>query len=46
MGRHLPARFQTASAANGQETCLLRGFLQSKGRLKKFQTAFNPSING
>ncbi|HHX2507665.1 TPA: hypothetical protein ACU8BE_000759 [Neisseria subflava] len=42
----MPARFQTASAANGQETCLLLGFLQSKGRLKKFQTAFNPSING
>ncbi|WP_284675688.1 hypothetical protein [Neisseria subflava] len=42
----MPARFQTASAADRQETCLLRGFLQSKGRLKKFQTALNPSING
>ncbi|WP_283115374.1 hypothetical protein [Neisseria flavescens] len=42
----MPTRFQTESAANRQETALLRGFLQSKGRLKKFQTAFNPSING
>ncbi|WP_283123671.1 MULTISPECIES: hypothetical protein [unclassified Neisseria] len=42
----MSTRFQTASVANGQETCLLRRFLQSKGRLKKFQTAFNPSING
>ncbi|MGN6975389.1 hypothetical protein ACTHSZ_14125 [Neisseria sp. P0006.S006] len=42
----MPTRFQTASTANGQKPALLRGFLQSKGRLKKFQTAFNPSING
>ena len=37
---------ELAMARMAGKKAVLSGFLQSKGRLKKFQTAFNPSING
>ncbi|WP_191620488.1 hypothetical protein [Neisseria flavescens] len=46
MGQTFVCLFSDGIGSKQTGNLPLHGFLQSKGRLKKFQTAFNPSING